>query len=64
MDGRSMKWGCLEGNCPQCIENARVAKEAIDDFKKLSLRERLNRLIEIGILDSNGDLAEQYRCGQ
>lgn len=58
-----MKWGCLEGNCPQCKENARVAKEAIDDFKKLSLRERLNRLIEIGILDSNGDLAEQYRCG-
>lgn len=38
-----------------------VFKKALEGFRALSLKERLERLQRIGILDRDGKLAEHYR---
>ncbi len=40
--------------------NRKVHAELVSEFSALSLEDRIKRLIEIGILTENGDLAPEY----
>jgi hypothetical protein len=56
-----MRINCVDGKCPECQASAKMMKDAIDKFSNMTLEQRVAKLIEIGILDANGDLAPPYR---
>jgi hypothetical protein len=56
-----MRINCVDGKCPECKASAKMMKDAIAKFSSMTLEQRVAKLIEIGILDSSGNLAPPYR---